>query len=297
MTPIKIRVLRHSAFYSPLLLTMAAGYLAEQGLAPEYDVATPEKTVEDGIAQGIVQVAQSAVAASFSELAHTGQCSVRHFAQINERDGFFLTAREPTRSEFDWHDLMGKPLLIDHFFQPLAMFRYALHKKGINFNELDVIDAGDVAQIDAAYRAGQGAFVHQQGPYAQQLEADGLGMVVACVGDVLGPVAFSSLCAAPDWLETDMARAFKQAYRKGREASRAMPAAEIAQLEAGFFPEIDRDVLTATIQSYQSLGCWEGDDTISRSAYENVLDIFEFSGVIQQRYDYSALISAPSEKA
>ena len=289
MTPIHIRVLRHSAFYSPLILTIAAGYLADEGLEADYDVATETNTVEQGLNSSQVQVAQSAVATRFAGLANAEPSSIRHFAQINQRDGFFITAREP-KAVFAWEDLTSGPILVDHFFQPLAMFRYALYKQGIDFNRLNVLDAGDVQAIDGAYRAGQGAYVHQQGPYAQQLEADGLGAVVAAVGEVVGPVAFSSLCATQSWLNTDMASAFFRAYCRGRQAAMSLDAAEIARLESPFFPDIDQDVLSETIKSYQQLGCWQGDPSISESVYEKTLDVFEFSGDIKTRFAYEDIV-------
>ncbi len=49
--------------------------------------------------------------------------------------------------------------------------------------------------MDAAFRAGTGDYIHQQGPSPQQLEHDGVGHVVARVGDPIGPCAFSSLAA------------------------------------------------------------------------------------------------------
>lgn len=292
MTPIHIRVLRHSAFYSPLLLTIVGGFLKEEGLEACYDIATPDSTVEAGIRSGQIQVAQSAVAVS---LVSPLIPEIRHFAQINQRDGFFLTSRR-VEAEFDWQDLIGQTVLVDHFFQPLAMFKFALHKQGIDFNRLKVIDAGDVNAIDAAFRAGHGDIVHQQGPYAQQLEADGLGRVVAQVGDVVGPVAFSSLCASQEWLQTDMARAFMRAYRRGREASRSMPAEEIASLEQEFFPKIDRTVLVRTIEDYQKLACWEGEPDISREVFENTLHVFEFNGDINPRMAWEEVICSPPDE-
>ena len=292
MTPIHIRVLRHSAFYSPLLLTIAAGYLADEGLDPHFDIATEENTVEQGLNSSQVQVAQSALATRFAGLAKAESSSIRHFAQINQRDGFFITAREPVAS-FRWQDLLDGSVLVDHFFQPLAMFRYALFKQDIDYKELKVLDAGDVQAIDAAYRGGQGAYAHQQGPFAQQLEVDGLGAVVAAVGPVVGPVAFSSLCATQSWLGTDMAGAFFRAYRRGREAAMSLEAAEIARLESSFFPNIDPTVLSATIKSYQQLGCWEGEPSISEDVYEKTLDVFEFSGDIKTRFAYDDIVSPP----
>ena len=55
-------------------------------------------------------------------------------------------------------------------------------------------------------------YVQQQGPFPQQLEADGVGHIVAQVGPKVGPCAFSSLAAKPEWLASDMAEAFIRAY-------------------------------------------------------------------------------------
>ena len=120
-----------------------------------------------------------------------------------------------------------------------------------------------------------------------------MGHVVAAVGDAIGPVAFSSLCAAPAWLVSDAARAFTRAYRRARAEVLAAPAADLAAAEAGFFPNIDRAVLTRTIAAYQRLGCWSPHIEITHAAYEAALDVFAYSGMIRQRPRYDAVVAAP----
>jgi NitT/TauT family transport system substrate-binding protein len=294
MTQINLMALRHSAFYSPLLMTVAGGYLKEEGLEPQYELATPENTVPDAIAEGRCHVAQSAVATGFGPLEQGLDSPVVHFAQINERDGFFIAGRKD-EPNFTWQSLIGKKVIVDHFFQPLAMLKYGLHKQGIAWDQIEVIDAGDVDDIDRAFREGLGDYVHQQGPSPQQLEKDGIGHVVAAVGDAVGPVAFSSLCCHRDWVDSDMARAFMRAYRKSLDYVREAPAEEIAayESEAGFFPGIDRDVLASTITAYQGLGCWQASPEISREAYKNLLDVFIHSELITSVYAYEQLVVSP----
>jgi NitT/TauT family transport system substrate-binding protein len=294
MAIIHLMALRHSAFYSPLLLTMAGGHLRTEGLVPTYAVATPGRTVAAGIAAGTCHVAQSAVATSFAALERGERVDIVHFAQINERDGFFLAGRRP-EPDFSWDRLRRRRVLVDHFFQPLAMFRYALQRMGVDSADLEVIDAGDVAAIERAFRDGAGDYVHLQGPAPQQLEQEGIGHVVAAVGDAVGPVAFSSLCADRAWLATAMARAFMRAYRRARRQAIEAPAAEVAALlrEAGFFPAITLTVLTATVAAYQRLGCWTPDPAISPAAYERLLEVFLYNGSITRRHPYGAAVVAP----
>ena len=297
MTQINITALRHSAFYTPLLITMAGGYLKRAGLDPVYTPATPDRPVVDCLRSGQCHVSQSAVATSFAELEAGLEPDIVHFAQINARDGFFLAGREP-EPEFDWLHLKGGTVLVDHFFQPLAMFKYALQQKGMVLEDLNVIDAGDVAAIEKAFRKGKGDYVHMQGPAPQQLEKDGLAYVVASIGEVVGPVAFSSLCATRDWLKTDMAKAFMGAYRQALDFVVNAPAEELAALEqeAGFLTEIDSEVLTRTIDAYKTLRCWCTDPIIRESEYDRLLDVFEYSGVTTKRHGYHLAVTAPPDE-
>lgn len=291
---INIMALRHSAFYSPLLYTISGGFLAAEGLAAEYRVATPDKSVFECLVDGSAHLSQLAVAGSFPQLERGERPDIVHFAQINQRDGFFLAGR-PQQQPFAWGQLIGKKVLVDHLFQPLAMFKYALHRLGIDVDQIDIIDAGDVRAMEAAFRAGAADYIHQQGPAPQQLEHDGKAVVLASVGEVIGNVAFSSLCASRAWLATAQATAFMRAYRKACAALLTTPAADIAASEAAFFPHIDRAVLTQTIATYQRLGCWSKDPRISEESYETLLDVFAHNGLISRRHPYQTAIVPPPD--
>lgn len=294
MTPIRIMALRHSAFYSPLLLTIAGGYLHAEGLEPSYALATPGCTVTDSLADGSCDVAQSAVATSFAALERGETVDIVHFAQINGRDGFFLVGRRP-EPDFTWRSLKGRRVLVDHYFQPLAMFRYALHRNGLALGDIEAIDAGGVDAIERAFRDGSADYAHFQGPLPQQLEHEGLGHVLAALGEAVGPVAFSSLCARRDWLATPVAVAFMRAYRRGLAYAITGEAEEIAALlaAAGYFPAIERTVLAATVRAYQRLGCWQPAPEIPPTHYERLLDVFAVSGLITRRHPYTAATAAP----
>ncbi len=293
MDKINIMALRHSAFYTPLLITISGGFLKEEGLEADYRPATPGRGVAESLRSGQAHLSQSAVATSFADLEQGRTLDIVHFAQINRLDGFLLAGREPD-PDFDWRKLQGKQVLVDHLFQPLAMFRYALHRLGIDESQVSIIDAGSVEEMDKAFREGRGDYVHQQGPFPQQLEKEGLGHVVASVGDVVGPVAFSSLCATREWLESDMASAFMRAYRKACGYLQQAPAAELAEQEARFFPGIDRAVLIDTIAAYQKMGTWSADPGIDHAVYDHLLDVFLFSGLITKRHPYaSCIVTSP----
>ena len=113
------------------------------------------------------------------------------------------------------------------------------------------------------------------------------------MGEVLGPVAFSSLTATRTWLQTPEATRFMRAYSRAREWVRTAPAAEIAQAEQAMFPTIALPALTQTIAYYQQLGCWDPPVTISRETYEVALDVFQLAKLITQRHPYEQVVVPP----
>ena len=153
--------------------------------------------------------------------------------------------------------------------------------------------AGGAAAIDTAYREGQGQYVQQQGPFPQQLQADGVGHVVAQVGPKIGPNAFSSLAAMRDWLGTDEAAAFSRAYRKTRAYMNETPAMEIAVAQKEYFPDIDRAVLADCINTYPDLGCWTPHPEITVKAFDVAQDVFVHFGSLKKKVDYDQAVVAP----
>lgn len=286
---IRILVSRHSAFYSPLIAVIAAGFLDREGAEASYGALQPGQRSHSLIRNGEADIIQSAVSSNWRPMEGGDRDLPVHFAQINCRDGFFLVGRRPSPA-FSWRDLEGRQLLADHAFQPLAMLKYAARLNGAAWQRIDALDAGSPEQMQAAFRAGRGDYVHLQGPAAQQLEHEGIGQVVVAVGAAMPAVAFSSLTASRAFLGSGLAAAFLRAYRQARQWVRETPAGEVAAAEAAFFPAVSHQALSAAIARYQQLGCWEGDLSISRGLYEQALEVFLDSQAISRRWPYEDVV-------
>jgi NitT/TauT family transport system substrate-binding protein len=292
MTVLNLMVYRHSAFYSPILSAIAGGFLAHEGFEATYTVMPPQRSVGEMIASGEIHVSQTAVSGSWAYLEKGESPPFVHFAQINQRDGFLIASRQPDPN-FHWEKLKAGLFMFVHGSQPQAMLAYALHRKGLNIAALKGLDAGNTAQMMTAFRTGQGDYFHEQAPYPQQLEYEGAAQVVASVGEAIGPVAFSSLAAAPAWIAGPDAQRFMRAYRKSRAWVNSAPPGEVAAVEHSFFPDIRRDALVSAIACYQRLGCWAGDVGIDRSHYETALDVFAHSRLISRRHPYDQVVVSP----
>ena len=288
---------RHSAFYTPLLATISGGFLQKEGIDGTLITQRPEgRSARDLLIAGEIEVMQSAVGASFAALEKGERDIPMHFAQINQRDGFFLVARRPD-SAFAWKKLEGASLVAEPSGQPLFMLKYCAHHNGVDWGRINVISPGGTAEMERAFRSGQGDYVHQQGPQPQQLEKEKLGQVVVCVGEAMPPVAFSSVMASRAFLKTDTAKAFMRAFRRSREWAQNGPPADVAGTIARYFPSYGADVLAAAIARYQKAGCWTGSAAISQEHYDQALEVFRYNGQITRAHPYDAVVARPPDLA
>lgn len=215
-----------------------------------------------------------------------------NFAQINRFDGFMIAARTPDPA-FTWSKLKAKRFLYVHGGQPEAVLRYGLYRQGIVLDDLDDVESPGGEQMMAQWRAGQGDYFHEQGAFPQQLEHEGAGHIVASIGEAIGPTAYSSLVSRWDWLGTDTARRFTNAYRASRQWANTADPMEVARAQREFFPNIAVEATAETVAYYQQLGPWTGDITIERGLYETSLDVFEHSKLITMRHPYEDIVVAP----
>ena len=217
-----------------------------------------------------------------------------HFAQINEKDGFFLTGRTPDPA-FSWDKLKGKRVLVDHGGQPLAMFKYACHRRGLDFAAIRAVDVPS-GQMDGAFRKGEGDYIHQQGPAPQQLEHDGVGHIVASVGDAIGPVRLLQPGRHPRVAgDAAAARRFMRAYRKARALARSpRPRPGSPRRRRRSSPGSTGAVLTADHRRpTRSSAAGRRHVEITRPAFEVALDVFQHAGLITRRHRYEDAVGAP----
>lgn len=260
---------RHSAFYSPLLVCVR--FLRDEGHEVPYGVLAPGQQTYVILRDGAADIVQSAVSTNWKLRERGMEPLPVHFAQINQRDGFFLVAREPDPS-FEWKKLEGRTLLADRGDQPLVMLKHAVRHNGVDWTRIRVV------------RQGPADYSHQQGPVSE-------GEVVASVGASMPAVAFSSLCCARSFLSREERAAFLGVYGRAREWARSAAPAEVAAAEAELFPGVSRDLLADAIRCYQELGCWDGGIEIPRDLYQQALDVFQTAGAISWRHPYDEVVA------
>jgi NitT/TauT family transport system substrate-binding protein len=249
--PLKIMASRHSAFYSPLLATIARGFDAT------YSVLGAGQRSQDLIREGAVDIMQSAVSSNWKPMDRGDAPLPVHFALINRRDGFFIAAQEPDDG-FIWKKLEGRRLQADRGEQPLTMLRYALALNGVDWDRIRVVDDGDAD------------YIHRQAP--------GPWRPLVSVGASMPEVAFSTLCCSRDFVGSRAYDEFFAAYLETRGWVQTAAPEDIATVEARFFPGVSQNDLADAIEAYQKLGTWTGSTDIAEGLYQQALNVFGRSG-------------------
>jgi NitT/TauT family transport system substrate-binding protein len=289
--PLRLMPTRHSPFYSPFLAVHAAGFLRDEGIESTLRLPAEGESTAAVLRRGEVDVIQSAVSAAWTAIEKGVTDFPIHIAQINQCDGFVVAAREAD-PDFTWHKLNGKTLIADHGHQPLALLRWAAHKNQVDLSRANLLNLGSPPAMEAAFRAGQGDYIHLQCGVPQQMELEGAGHIVAYAGQGLAPLAFSSVAAPRTFAESDQLEPFLRAFAKVKAWARETPPLEIGRTLAPLFPALRLQALTAAIAACQKLGCWNGDAAIPSADYREAEKAFLWSGAIQRAHAYEEVCHA-----
>ena len=226
---------------------------------------------------------------------------VVNFAQLTQRAGNFLVAREPI-DDFSWDMLKGSKVLGGRAGgMPEMVFEYILTKNNIDPDmDLSIDQSIDFGSTAAAFSGGQGDFTIEFEPHATLLEQKGDGYVVASLGEESGYVPYTSFSAKKSYLEKnpEIIQAFTDALQKGMDYVQEHSAEEIAKCIAPQFAETGSDTLTAIVARYQEQDTWKEDLIFHKDAFDLLQNILEDSDVLKERVPYEALVTTEfAEKA
>jgi NitT/TauT family transport system substrate-binding protein len=147
-------------------------------------------------------------------------------------------------------------------------------------------------EAGAAVRAGEGDFLEQPQPVAEQLLADGGGHLVASMGEATGPVPFTSYMTTPEFLRREpdtVLRVTRAVYRTQRWMAEH-DAALIAKVVAPAFADTAPTILERSVARYLGQGTWSRDPLLRREGYDYLERILISGGLIRRGQPYEDLV-------
>ena len=220
---------------------------------------------------------------------------VVNFAQLTQRAGNFLVAREPI-DDFSWDMLKGAAVLGGRAGgMPEMVFEYILKQNGLDpQKDLSIDQSIDFGATAAAFTGDNSAdFTVEFEPSATALEKQGAGYVVASLGVDSGYVPYTSYSAKTSYMEKnpDIMQKFTNALQKGMDYVQKHTPEEIARVIEPQFPETDLDTITAIVKRYYDQDTWKENLVFGQEGFELLQDILEDAGELKERTPYEELVN------
>lgn len=293
-TKVVLNEVAHSIFYAPMYVAIEEGYFAEEGIELELVTGYGADKTMTALLTGEADIGfMGSESSIYTYLGGTQDYAV-NFAQLTQRAGNFLVAREPIE-DFDWSLLQGQEVLGGRAGgMPEMVFEYILKKHNMDpKTDLNIDQSIDFGSTAAAFSGGQGTYTVEFEPYATSLEQKGDGYVVASLGEASGYVPYTAFSARKSYLEAnpETIRKFVNALKKGMEFADSHTSEEIAKAIAPQFKETDQDALNTIVGRYKAQDSWKYDLVFTEEAFTLLQNILEEAGELSQRVPYEDLVN------
>lgn len=291
----------HSIFYVPLYVAIEEGYFADEGI--DLTLVTgygADKTMTAVLSQE-ADIGFMGSEASIYAFLGSPEDTVVNFAQLTQRAGNFLVAKEPVEN-FSWDMLKGSKVLGGRAGgMPEMVFEFILRKNNIDpAADLTIDQSISFGDTAAAFVSSDADYTVEFEPHASALEANGNGTIVASLGVDSGYVPYTAFCAKKSFLKEnpELVQRFTNALQRGMDYTRSHTPDELAAVIQPQFKETDIMTLTTIITRYYEQDTWKENLVFEKESFELLQNILEDAGELERRVPYEELVTTEfAEKA
>lgn len=291
----KVRVaeVTHSIFYAPQYLAHSLGYFKDEGLDVEIILTSGADKVTTAVLSGDVEIGFCGSEATIYVYNNGEKDYLVNFAGLTKKDGSFLVSRN--KEDFDIKNLVGKHIIAGRKAgMPAMTLEYALNINGVKTSEVNFDTSIDFASTTGAFIGGTGDYVSVFEPTASSLEKQGVGYIVASIGELGGTVPYTAYNARLSYIENnkDVIKGFTKAIDKALVYVKEHSSSEIAEVISSYFPDTSLNDITSIVDRYKNIDAWFGSTTISENDFNHVMDIMENANELTNRAPYEKLVTS-----
>lgn len=294
MTKVTLNEVAHSIFYAPMYVAIEEGYFEQEGIELELVTGFGADKTMTAVLTGEADIGFMGSESSIYTYLGGTEDYVVNFAQLTQRAGNFLVAREPI-DQFDWSMLIGKDVLGGRKGgMPEMVFEYILKKNGIDpMADVKIDQSIDFGSTGAAFSGGQGDYTIEFEPSATSLESEGKGYVVASLGEESGYVPYTAYCAKKSYIEknSEVIQRFVNALQMGMNYVNSHTPEEIAKVIAPQFGETELSTITTIVKRYYDQDTWKENLVFEEESFTLLQDILNEAGELSERVPYEKLVT------
>lgn len=291
---IRLNEVTRSVFYAPQYVAIAKGFMQEEGLEVEITTGQGADKVMTAVLAGQSDIGFAGPEASIYVYNEGKEDYCQVFAQLTQKDGSFLVAREKT-DNFSWQDLKGKTVIPGRKGGvPYMTFEYVLKQNGLN-PQIDLVldDSIKFDLMAGAFSGGTADYVTLFEPTATMTEQAKKGYVVASVGEASGEIPYTAYFAKKSYIEenSNTIQKFTNAIYKGQKWVEEHTMQEVAEVIKDFFPDTDVSLLAQVLQSYKDIDAWKKDPIMKEESYNLLQTVMEEAGELKQKAPFDKVIN------
>ena len=284
----------HSVFYAPQYAAIELGFFEEEGLELELSNGEGADKVMTAVLSGSVDIGFAGPEACIYVYNEGKEDYMQVFAQMTQRDGAFILAREADEN-FTWEKLKGKGLLPGRKGGvPYMTLEYVVKQHGMTPGA-DVIfdDSIQFSAMAGAFISGTGDYVALFEPTASSLEAEGAGFIVASVGAESGEIPYTAYFAQKSFIEKneELIQSFTNAIAKGLAWVQEHTAAEVAKVIQPSFPDTDLKTLETVVQNYKDIDAWRAEPDMKEESFQKLQTVMHEAGELEKTAPFSELVN------
>ena len=290
----KVRVaeVAHSVFYAPQYVAISNGYFESEGLDIDLILASGADKVIAAVLSNDVDIGFSGIEATIYVYNGGEKDYLQTFAQLTQKDGSFIISRYK-EDDFKLENLKGKFIIGGRLHgMPEMTLEWALKENGVNIDDLTIDTSIAFSAMQGAFIGGLGDYVTLFEPNATDVENQGLGYVVASVGELGGIVPYTSYSARKSYLEKneDIIEKFTKAIQKGLDFVNSNDEETVAKSIKEFFPDTSLDDLVKVIKRYKEIEVWPTTTEFKEDSFNHLQDIMISAYALEEKVPYSDLI-------
>ncbi len=301
LTNITVAEVTHSLFYAPQYIAINKGYFKDEGLNVNV-ITTPgaDKTMAALLSKE-AQIGLMGPEATVYVYNGGEKNYAVNFAQLTQKDGSFLLGREKI-DDFTYDMLKGKTLIGGRKGgMPEMTLEYVLKNQGLtvtrNGEDLsaDVNIRTDVNfdVMAGVFTAGQSDYVTLFEPSASQVERNGIGHIVASIGESSGVVPYTCYSSLKDYLSdnSETVNKFTRAIKKGLEFVYSASMDELVEALSPSFVSSDNEEITRVMTNYLNIQAWPTSLELKEENYNRLIEIVTMADELDKPAPFEKIVN------
>ena len=292
---VKVNEVLRSLFYAPQHVALRIGAFEQEGLK----IVGPKTTW--GVQAALTEIISggSNIALMGPEAAGLTQDAgpdrrLVNFAALTDGDGSFILSKTDIPN-FKLTDLKGKTIVTSgKGGTPSLVLVDLLKKAGLDPNkDVTIRNIPISANVIPSYLEPNTQFAQAFEPMVAQAVAEKKGYRVASIGELLGPMPYTSYMASAAYIEKNPAviQSFTNAVYKGLIWTETHSAEDIAKLIEPDFAGVPSATILAVVAEYKKVKVWATSPIITRQGMDQMVSLMVDGGVMKAKVPYEKMMN------